>query len=334
MKKILIITDNIHSEQINGVVTTFQNIEQHAIADGYTVEYIDPTHFKHCNAPGYSDVKLALPIGIGKKIKKSNPDHIHIATEGPIGLAANLWCWKNNYKFNTSYHSKWPEFIKKMYGIPEFLTYSYLRWFHNHSGIVLTTTDTIVNELKQHKFKSNIIAWTRGVDRSIFNSSQRDNSLNYKRPILLNVGRVSIEKGLEDYCSLQYKDCTKIVVGDGPIKNELEKKYPDVIWTGTKKGSELAYYYANADVFVFTSVTDTFGLVMIESIACGTPIVGYPVPGPLDIIDARVGFIDTDLSAAIDRALLLNRTEVLEASYRWSWEECWRIFKTNLIPIN
>lgn len=331
MKTILVITDNTH-DQINGVVTTFRNIEQQAIQDGYKICYITPNDFRHFNAPGYSEVKISLPFGIGKRIREINPDYIHIATEGPIGLMANLWCWRNHYRFNTSYHSKWPEFMKKMYNIPETITISYLKWFHNHSGIVLTTTKTMVRDLLNQGYRSNIISWTRGVDFSVFNSSRRSN--NNKSIVLLNVGRVSIEKGLEDFCKLDYPGATKIIVGDGPYRSYLESKYPDVIFVGMKTGKELAEYYANSDVFVFSSMTDTFGVVIIESIACGTPVAAYPVPGPIDILQEGItGSMNSDLRSAVEKCLMIDRHTVEQNSHEWTWKECWRIFRDNLVPI-
>lgn len=332
MKTILVITDNTR-DQINGVVTTFRNIEQHAINDGYKICYITPNDFKHFNAPGYPEVKISLPFGIGKRIKQINPDYIHIATEGPIGFITNLWCWRNHYRFNTSYHSKWPEFMKKMYRIPENITIAYLKWFHNHSGIVLTTTKTMVRDLLKQGYRSNIIPWTRGVDFTVFNSSSR--RLHDKLgPVLLNVGRVSIEKGLDDFCKLDYPASIKIIVGDGPYRSYLESKYPDVVFVGMKQGNELAEYYANSDVFVFSSITDTFGVVIIESIACGTPVAAYRVPGPMDILEEGInGAMSSDLKSAIDACLLLNRDTVEQSSCVWTWEECWRIFRDNLISI-
>ena len=329
-KKILIITDNLRA-QVNGVVTTFKNIESYAVLDGFDIVYLDPGQFPHCDAPGYPEVKLSWPRGIGKKIQTINPDHIHIATEGPLGLAARLYLDSKGIKYNTSYHTKFPEFLNKMYKIPECITYAYMRWFHKHSGRVLTTTQTMVNELETHGFHNNIVAWTRGVDRTVFTGRLRGKTAS--KPILLSVGRVSKEKGLDDFCRLNYPNAVKVVVGDGPYRAELQEKYPDVCFAGAKFGHELAMYYANADVFVFPSCTDTFGIVIIEALACGTPVAAYPVPGPIDILEQGVtGYMFCgDLETAIDGCLQLNRSEVEEASLKWTWANCWQIFKNNLI---
>ena len=330
LKKILVVTDNLR-DQINGVVTTFKNIENHAVADGFDIVYLDPSQFPHRDAPGYAEVKLSWPRNISKKIQAIDPEHIHIATEGPLGLAARIYCDSKGIKYNTSYHTKFPEFLKKMYYIPECLTWAYLRWFHKHSGRVLTTTQTMVDDLRAHGFTGSIIPWTRGVDREVFTSDLRREIL-FGRPILLSVGRVSKEKGLDDFCSLDYPGATKIIVGDGPYRAELERRYPDVEFVGAKKGKNLAEYFANADCFVFTSRTDTFGVVIIESLAVGTPVAAYPVVGPLDILENGItGHMSEDLKASVDVCLGLPRDRVEQASQRWTWSQCWEIFKKNLI---
>jgi glycosyltransferase involved in cell wall biosynthesis len=329
-KTILIITDNLRT-QVNGVVTTFKNIETYAVLDGYDIVYLDPGQFSYIDCPGYAEVKLSWPKQIGKKIEEMDPDFIHIATEGPLGFAARCYLDRRKIKYNTSYHTKFPEFLHKMYRIPESITYHYMRWFHKHSGRVLTTTQTMVDDLRARGFDGDIIPWTRGVDRSIFNSQLRGKTA--RKPILLSVGRVSKEKGLDDFCQLDY-DAVKIVVGDGPYRAELEKKYPDVLFAGEKFGKELAMYYANADVFVFTSRTDTFGIVIIEALACGTPVAAYPVPGPIDILDNGVtGYMSSNLKNNIDNCLKLDRQQVEQASQKWSWSNCWDIFRNNLITM-
>lgn len=336
-KTILIITDNLE-DQINGVVTTYKNIKERAILDGYRVVYLDPGRFRHFDCPLYNELKIALPWKIGQAIEEIHPDHIHIATEGPLGLSARKYLSKCGYRYNTAYHTKFPEAIRKLLGVPENLTWPLIRWFHKHSGKVLTTTDSMVKELRAHGFDGEIISWTRGVDRTIFNPEQRmliDHVLDVPvNPVLLCVSRVSKEKNLEDFFTLDYPGSTKIMVGDGPMREEYEKKYPDVKFVGFKTGKELAWYYANADVFVFPSQWETFGIVMIESMSCGTPIAAYPCQGPLDVVEQNVtGVLNTDLKVAVDSALLLDRHLVHQGSLKWSWEEAWKIFKNNLVEI-
>lgn len=329
-KKILIITDNL-PDQINGVVTTFKNIEAYAYRDGFDIVYLDPRQFPHISCPGYADVKLSFPHKIAEKIENISPDYIHIATEGPIGFFARCYLDRKKVKYNTSYHTKFPEFLKKLYGVPECISYAYFRWFHKHSGRVLTTTKTMVKELQEHGFVGNIVPWTRGVDRTIFDKSLRS---QYNGKVLLSVGRVSKEKGIEHFCSLDFPGATKIVVGDGPLRKELEERYPNIKFVGVKRGKELAEYYANADVFVFTSRVDTFGIVIIEALAMGTPVAAYEVPGPIDILEPGInGFMGEDLIGSINNCLLLDRDSVENSSKKWSWEECWNIFRENLISV-
>ena len=329
-KTILIITDNL-PEQINGVVTTYKNIEACAVLDGHNVVYITPRDFRYFDCPGYNEVKIAYPRAMGKKIEEVGADYIHIATEGPIGLSARKYLSKHNLRYNTAYHTKFPEGLRALFGIPESITWPLVRWFHKHSGKVLTTTDSMVKELKEHGFDGELISWTRGVDRDIFSPILRD-EWHGQEKILVCVSRVSKEKNLEDFLELDYPNSYKIMVGDGPMLETYKKQYPDVTFTGFKTGIELAKYYANADVFVFPSKWETFGIVMIEAMACGTPVAAYPVQGPKDVIDEGVtGFMENDLATAVHRCLGLNREKVFEGSKRWSWENAWTIFKNNLI---
>ena len=330
MKTILIITDNL-PEQINGVVTTYTNIEACAILDGYKFVVLHPGWFRYIDCPKYNEVKLAYPRYMGKKIKEIAPDYIHIATEGPLGCWARKYLSLHNIRHNTAYHTKFPEGLKKLFGIPEKFTWHFVRWFHKHSGKVLTTTDSMVKELQAHGFKGEVISWTRGVDRKIFDPSLRE---DLPSKYLLCVSRVSKEKNLEAFLELDYPGYQKIMVGDGPMLETYKKKYPDVTFTGFKTGVDLARYYANAEVFVFPSKWETFGIVMIEAMACGTPVAAYPCQGPEDVVEQGVtGFLDEDLAAAVHRCLGLNRDIVLEGSQKWSWQRAWEIFRNNLLPV-
>jgi glycosyltransferase involved in cell wall biosynthesis len=327
-KTILIITDNL-PEQINGVVTTYKNIEICAICDGYNIVVLDPGRFSYIDCPGYNEVKIAYPRKMGKKIKEINPDYIHIATEGTLGLWARAYLSKRGISHNTAYHTKFPEGLKTLFGIPEWITWRFVRWFHKHSGKVLTTTDTMVKDLKAHGFGGEVSPWTRGVDREIFNPSHRHDNINGK--YLLCVSRVSKEKNLEKFFKLDYPGYYKIMVGDGPMLETYKKQYPEVIFTGFKTGKDLARYYANAEVFVFPSRWETFGIVMIEAMACGTPVAAFPCDGPKDVIDDSItGYMDENLGDAVFMCLKLDRKKVLEGSQRWSWENAWKIFKNNL----
>ena len=327
-KTILIVTDNLY-DQINGVVTTYKNIEAHAVRDNYRVVYLDPGRFRYVDCPGYNEVKIAFPRKVGKILEEINPDYIHIATEGPVGLRVRQYLDKHNYRYNTAYHTKFPEGIRKLFGIPESITWPLVRWFHKHSGKVLTTTDTMVKELRDHGFDGDVIPWTRGVDRDIFSPTHRVKTVS---KYLLCVSRVSKEKNLEAFFDLKYPGYLKIMVGDGPMLETYKQQYPDVHFTGYKTGVDLARYYANAEAFVFPSQWETFGIVMIEAMACGTPVAAYPCQGPLDVIDSGItGYMSLDLKHAIDECLKLDRTTVEQGSHRWSWESAWEIFRNNLV---
>ncbi|EQC32874.1 hypothetical protein SDRG_09406 [Saprolegnia diclina VS20] len=331
VQTILVVNDNMRTN-INGVVTMFNNIEGLAERDGFRLVYLNPSEFPHFDCPGYPDIKMSLPIGFDEKVAKIAPDYFHIATEGPLGLATRIYCDRRNIKYNSGYHTKIPEYINVMYGVPESFGYAYLRWFHRNSARVLTTTSSMVNELEHHGFYNHIKPMTFGVDRRIFRSALRQHDFQgLRRPILLSVGRVSKEKGLDDFCNLEYPG-TKIVVGDGAYRKELQQKHPEILFTGFQKGSALAEYYANADVLVFPSRTDTFGVVIIEALAVGTPVAAYNVTGPKDILEHGVtGIMGDDLRANVDACLALNRRHVEDASAGWSWENCWQIFRRHLI---
>jgi glycosyltransferase involved in cell wall biosynthesis len=330
MKKILIITDNL-PQQINGVVTTYSNIEICGRADGYEIAYLTPEDFSYIDCPKYHEVKLAWPRNMGKKIAAIGPDYIHVATEGPLGIWARKYLSICDIKHNTAYHTKFPEGLKKLFGIPEAWTWRFVRWFHKHSGKVLTTTDSMVQELQRHGFSGEVIPWTRGVDRNIFKPSLRQNT---DPRYLLCVSRVSKEKNLEKFFELDYPGYQKIMVGDGPMLDTYKKRYPDVTFTGFKTGVELARYYANAEVFVFPSKWETFGIVMIEAMACGTPVAAYNCQGPMDVIDQNeTGIMNSDLRTAVAACLQLDREKVYQSSLRWSWDRAWEIFRDNLIKI-
>jgi glycosyltransferase involved in cell wall biosynthesis len=330
MKKLLIITDNLQ-DQINGVVTTYKNIEHHALLDGYHVYYLDPGRFRYVDCPKYNQIKIAWPYKMGQKIKEIDPDHIHIATEGPLGLCARVHLTKRGIRYNTAYHTRFPEGLKKIMHIPENISWSYLRWFHKHCGKILVPTESIKHELQDKRFTNEIVSWTRGVDRSIF-IPQADKKVNVEQPLLVCVSRVSKEKSLELFFEMEYPNARKIMVGDGPMLEEYKERYTDVHFVGFKTGQELVKYYSNADVFVFPSSWETFGIVMIEAMACGTPVAAFPTTGPVDIIDQGLtGYMDNDLAFAVKQCLTLDRTQVELHSRKWDWKNAWEIFRNNLV---
>jgi glycosyltransferase involved in cell wall biosynthesis len=333
-KRLTIVTDS-WLPSVNGVITTLKNTIKEAEQDGWTVTVIHPGMFKSWLAPGSHDVMLSIPFGMGKKIAETKPDHIHIAVEGPLGIAAVSYCKKKKIKYTTAYHTKWPEFLNHIYKVPTSITVKALRWFHKGSERVLTTTQTMVDELRDQGISDKGVAWTRGVNADVYADpryewySWRDN----QQVKLVSVGRISKEKNLDAFCKLDpnYYDLT--VVGDGPYLEELKENYPHVKFVGMKHGKELAQYYRDAEVMVFTSKTDTFGLVMIESMYMGTPVAAFPVPGPIDVIKQNVtGFCDDDLKRAIGKCLAMDRKKVANtARKQWTWRKAWEIMRNNLV---
>ena len=249
-----------------------------------------------------------------------------------MGLYTRRYLTVRGVSYNTAYHTKFPEGIKKLLGIPETLTWPLIRWFHSNSNCVLTTTKSMVEQLHSKGFGDNVKSWTRGVDRDQFFPIQYRKKESDSERILLNVGRVSAEKNLEAFYELDIPNTRKVQVGDGPKLEYYKAKYPDVEFVGARRGRDLARYYQQADVFVFPSRWDTFGIVMIEAMACGTPVAAYPVQGPVDVIQQDVtGVMDEDLYTSVTKALDLDRKRVYTESLNWSWEEAWHIFRDNLV---
>jgi glycosyltransferase involved in cell wall biosynthesis len=324
--KILIVTDNLR-DQVNGVVTTYKNIEDHAVRAGHSIVYLDPRQFRHINCPLYPEVKLSFPSYFIKKIKKMGADRIHIATEGPLGLFAKFYCDANKIPYTTAYHTKFPEFLQKLAWVPKGITYQYLKWFHKYSKAVLVPSKSMKDELEQRGFK-NLVVWTRGVNKELIAKRVKNKKSNPLK--VLYVGRVSKEKGLDDLCELQdFYDIT--IVGDGPYFNTLLRKYRKVNFVVYKFGQELKKYYSEADVFAFPSQTDTFGIVIIEALCNGLPVAAYRVTGPIDIIEYGVtGFMclhGNKLSSAIDKCVSLDNVKIQKLSVKqWTWKNCFDIF--------
>ena len=320
---ILIATD-AWEPQVNGVVSTLKKIQEECD----DVVFITPNDFKSFPCPYYEEIKLSIPFGVGDKIKKLNPKYIHIATEGPIGLAVRNWCVQNKRNFTTSYHTKFPEFLEAIIYFPARYTYSYMKWFHSKSSAVMVTTDSLKLDLERRGF-INLVKWTRGVDTNLFKPPAEKKSKTMI-PMFLYVGRVSPEKNIEAFLDLDVR-ATKVVVGDGPELERLKEKYPYVNFMGKLSGEDLAFVYQNADVFVFPSKTDTFGLVIIEALACGTPVAAYPVTGPIDILNKKVGAIDWDLKVACEKALKLKSSDCSNfIKENYDWKKTAKMFIDNL----
>jgi glycosyltransferase involved in cell wall biosynthesis len=327
--KILIVTDTWNN--INGVSTTLKNTVRCLNNFGHETIVIEPSLFKTINAPLYPEVKLSLNLWkIAKLIKYHDPDAVHISTEGPLGIAAKLYCNYKKIPHTSSYHTKFPEYLNKLLKIPVKLTYSCLRYFHKSSKNVFVTSNSMKSELENNKFK-NLIVWGRGIDKNLFCFS--DSLPKNDTPVILCVSRASKEKGLDDFCNLSVTG-KKILVGDGPYLDELKSKCNDVEFVGYKHGKDLVEYYQNSDVFVFPSKTDTFGLVMLESMSCGTPVAAYPVTGPIDVVEQGInGFMHDDLNHAVIEALKCDRQKTSQSTTKYNWEETTKVFLNNLTII-
>ena len=325
MHKILIATDSF--DQVNGVSTTYRNILKHSRKKTYVIH---PGLFKWRSVSIYPEVQICKePLRAYKKIKEINPTHIHIGTEGPIGLAARVYCKLNKIPYTTGYHTKFPEYLWKLARVPKFITYAYLKVFHNDSKAILVPSRSCQEELRKKGF-NHVEVWTRGVAKNLISHKPFKKS---KLTKIIYVGRVSKEKNLEPLCELENKfEIT--IVGEGPLLYKLKSRFPKVNFLGYRFGSALADTYKSHDVFCFPSKTDTFGIVMIEAMACGTPVAAYPATGPLDVIDEGItGCINPLLKQAVTDCLFLPRRQVWDGSTRWSWDRAWEIFRDNLVPV-
>lgn len=331
--RIAIVTDAWHP-QVNGVVKTLSTTASQLQTMGHAVLVVEPSLFNTFPCPTYPEIRLAwFPSRqIETLLDDFKPDAIHIATEGTLGGAARSWCIRNRFPFTTSYHTQFPEYIRARMPIPMAFTYAFLRNFHGAAARTMVATPTMQKQLEQRGFK-NIVRWTRGVDLDLF-KPQRKDFLPFPRPIWIYVGRVAVEKNVEAFLSMPAPG-TKVVVGDGPARADLQSRYSKVQFAGYKFGAELAAHIASADVFVFPSRTDTFGLVLLEAMACGVPVAAYPVTGPIDVIEQGVsGAMNEDLGAAARAALLLDPEKCRAHALRYSWEAATVQFLENLQPMS
>lgn len=317
--------------QVNGVVRTLTETQRGLRKMGHEVFLLTPEKFATVPCPTYREIRLAWSLwDVERMLRDFGPDAVHIATEGPIGIAVRGWCLREGFPFTTSFTTRFPEYVHSRCGIPSDLLYHGLRWFHLHSSAVMVATASLRDELQERGFP-NLVRWSRGVDTTLFRPAETKNPIP-GRPVFLYVGRVAVEKNLPAFLDLDLPG-TKRVVGSGPHLETLRKAYPAVDFPGPLSGQELARAYAEADVFVFPSRTDTFGIVMLEALASGTPVAAYPVTGPRDILRQNVtGVMDTDLRRACLAALRLNREACRSDALLWSWNQCTAQFLDNLRP--
>ena len=329
--KVVIATD-AWKPQINGVVTTLTHVEEYLQAQGAIVRVVHPGDFRTFALPNYKEICVAWNVWkFAEIIESFKPDCVHIATEGPIGLAARHYLKKRGLPFTTSLHTKFPEYVNQRVGVPVAWGYNFLRWFHEPSKATLVTTESMRDELALRGL-TDLVVWTRGVDTQLFCPERRElGSARQHRPVMIYVGRVAIETNIEAFLDLPIEG-TKLIVGDGPARAKLQAAYPNAHWVGYQTGTDLARHYANADVFVFPSKTDTYGIVMLEAMACGVPVAGYPATGTVDVVQEGInGAIDADLTAAIRRALLVSRDSCRAYAMTKSWAVVGELFLRELV---
>ncbi len=328
--KTLIVSD-AGPPQVNGVVSTLTATATWLRKFGHEVQILTPLQFRSIRCPTYPEIRLALRgySGVEKVVRSFEPRYIHIATEGPLGLAARRYCRRHGLRFTTSYHTQFPEYIRARTPVPLAMTFLGLRWFHGAGERCMVSTKSVRNQLQDRGFK-NLVHWGRGVDTERFRPRD-EQILNLPRPIAAYVGRVAVEKNIGEFLRMAWPG-SKVVIGDGPERAALVTAHPRVHFFGMLQGDELARHLAAADVMVFPSRTDTFGLVMLEAMACGVPVAAFPVTGPIDVVDDGVtGALDSTLSVAALRALDIDPRHCRERALRSSWELCTRDFERNLV---
>jgi glycosyltransferase involved in cell wall biosynthesis len=332
--RILFVTDAWHP-QINGVVRTLSTIGQELEKLGHAVAFVGPDRFRTVPLPTYPEIRVALTPGrrLIDEVERFEPTAIHIATEGPLGWAARSLCRSRKWRFTTSYHTRFPEYVAERAPVPLSISYAVLRHFHASSSALMVATASIERELAERGFQ-HLRRWSRGVDVEQFHPRDTTDArlAGLPRPIALYVGRVAIEKNVEAFLEAPFAG-SKVVVGDGPKRVELERNYPRALFLGIQSGEALAGIFAAADVFVFPSKTDTFGLVMLEALASGVPVAAFPVPGPIDVLgDTDVACLDDNLGRAIDKALAVPRDRCREFALAHSWQASAEQFLANVQP--
>jgi glycosyltransferase involved in cell wall biosynthesis len=329
--RILLVTD-AWEPQVNGVVRTLKTTARELTAMGHEVRFLTPLEFRTLPCPTYPEIRLSLLPGtkVNRLIREFDPDVLHIATEGPLGMAARRFALRNDFPFTTAYHTRFPEYVHARFKLPLPWSYAWLRWFHGPSRSIMAPTQVVVDDLVANGF-SNVKLWSRGVDADIFRP-QPSKRLNSTPPIFLYVGRVAVEKNVEAFLALDLPG-SKWVVGTGPALERIQARYPKVNYLGVLEREDLAKVYAAADVFVFPSKTDTFGLVLLEAMACGLPVAAYPVTGPRDVLaDSKGGVMHEDLRTACLEALKLRREDALARAGQFTWRAATEQFFGHLHP--
>ncbi len=332
--RILIVTD-AWFPQVNGVVRTLATVAAELQAMGHVVEVVGPDRFRTIPCPTYPDIPLSLlpRRRLVRMIEQFAPDALHIATEGPLGMAARSWARWTGFSFTTAFHTRFAEYIRARTRVPVRPIYAWMRRFHGAGRGMMVATESLQDELIARGFR-NILPWSRGVDLALFTPEPRE-EWGLPRPVFIYVGRVAVEKNIGTFLDLDLPG-SKVVVGGGPQLASLRRAYPGVRFTGPRYGEALARAYAGSDVFVFPSLTDTFGLVLLEALACGTPVAAFPVTGPKDVLAGAaglVGAVSPDLREAALLALGADRAACRAHAERFSWRACAELFLSHLVPI-
>jgi len=330
--KVALVTD-AWKPQVNGVVTTLVELHEGLLARGHEVVLIEPSGFRRFACPGYREIELAWRPGrqVAALLEAADADAIHIATEGPLGSAARTWCLRHKHRFTTAFHTRFPEILARALHIPERWGYAWFRRFHAPSSGIMVPSHGMYGILEGHGFAP-LRPWSHGVDLRLF-KPVAGADLGLPRPVFLHVGRLSYEKNLEAFLDLDLPG-SKVVYGVGPLQERLQRAYPDVHWRGVVPRSELVNIYSAADAFVFPGRSETFGLVMLEALACGTPVAAYPVPGPLDVLgpDAAGGVLHEDLRTAALKALEVPRDQARSRALTMDWDAVCSQFIEHLVP--
>ena len=333
LRRVMIVTD-AWQPQVNGVVRTLSTVAGKLRAMEHVVEVIGPDAFRTIPCPTYASIRLAVLPGrrLARMIETFCPHALHVATEGPLGISARRWAMANGARFTTAFHTRFPEYLQARTGVSPRLPYALLRRFHDAGSGMMVAAESLRRDLAAQGFR-NILPWSRGVDLELFCPEPR-RDWGLPGPVFLYVGRVAVEKNIDAFLGLDLPG-SKVVVGDGPGLPALRQRHPGVHFAGALYGTELARAYAGADAFVFPSLTDTFGLVLLEALACGTPVAAFPVTGPVDVVDraGKVGALAADLRTACLRALQADRAACRVHAECFSWQACTERFVANLVPI-
>tara|TARA_R110000772_G_scaffold68653_16_gene152065 strand:- start:1823 stop:2887 length:1065 start_codon:yes stop_codon:yes gene_type:complete len=332
--KIALVTDAWHP-QVNGVVRTLDTVIGILRNWGHEVLIISPDQYRSVAAPSYPEIRLAMtrPRSVGRHIAAFEADAVHLATEGPLCLSARRWCRRKKFPFTTAYHTQFPEYLAKRTHLSARVFWPYIRWFHGRSQAIMVSTESVRQQLIKEGLPQ-VHHWSRGVDLGNFSPDAPAPEMfkDLPHPIQLYVGRVAVEKNIEAFLQTDHPG-SKVIVGDGPALDDLRARYPAAHFLGRKSGRELAGCYSGADVFVFPSKTDTFGLVLIEALACGTPVAAFPVTGPIDILTEKSGAMAEDLNRAIAEAQYLRSKDCLKRAAHFNWTASARQFLNGLVPM-